>query len=93
MNLSRFDDFYYTICKETGGIEGLFHSLFNFLLRKTDFFYEMDPGDKMGFPPGVAPKMVIFNFHKKTINLWFLDHEHFFSISTGILQKVSEKKS
>ena len=59
-NLSRFDDFYYTICKETGGIEGLFHSLFNFLFRKTDFFYEMDPGDKMGFPPGVAGKMVIF---------------------------------
>ena len=63
MNLSRFDDFFFTIVKETGGIEGLLHSIFNFLFRRTDFFYEMDPGDKMGFPPGVASKMVIFFFH------------------------------
>jgi hypothetical protein len=28
MNLERFDDFYFTICKETGGIEGLLHSFF-----------------------------------------------------------------
>jgi hypothetical protein len=61
MELARFDDFYFTICKETGGIEGLLHSLFSFFLRRTDFFYECkyyyfnykgDPGDKMGFPPG-----------------------------------------
>jgi len=85
MNLSRFDDFYYTICKETGGIEGLFNSLFNFLLRKTDFFYEMDPGDKMGFPPGVAPKMVILILQKNETVLYFVDYEYFFFISTRIL--------
>ncbi len=44
---------YYAIAKETGGIEGLLNSLFSFLYRRTDFFYEADPGDKMGFPPGV----------------------------------------
>ena len=49
MDFKRFDEFYVTIAKETGGIEGLFHSLFDFLLRKTDFFYESDPGDKMGY--------------------------------------------
>ena len=43
---------YMVICKETGGIQGLFESLFSFLLYKTDFFFEMDPGDKAGFPPG-----------------------------------------
>ena len=63
---------YYTICKESGGIEGMLSSIFSFFLRKTDFFYECeikiflnyfilgDPGDKMGFPPEHAKKMVIF---------------------------------
>lgn len=54
MDFSRFDEFYFTIAKETGGIEGLLNSLFNFLIRRTDFFYESDPGDKMGFPPGYS---------------------------------------
>lgn len=44
--------------KETGGLEGLLHTVFSFLSRRTDFFYESDPGDKMGFPPGYAPRMV-----------------------------------
>jgi hypothetical protein len=56
----QFDNFFITIVKETGGIEGLLHSLHSFLLRRTDFYYEMSPGDKMGFPPGDAEKMVIF---------------------------------
>jgi hypothetical protein len=33
------------------------------MIRKTDFFYECDPGDKMGFPPGYNKKMVhIINY-------------------------------
>lgn len=56
----QFDNFLITIVKETGGIEGLLHSLHSFLLRRTDFYYEMSPGDKMGFPPGDAEKMVKF---------------------------------
>jgi hypothetical protein len=36
---NRFDEFYLTICKETGGIEGLLKSFFDFMIRKTDFFY------------------------------------------------------
>ena len=36
-------------------------ALFGFLHRRTDFFYEMEPGDKMGFPPGVAESMVSFD--------------------------------
>ena len=55
---NRFDEFYLTICKETGGIEGLLKSFFDFMIRKTDFFYEADPGDKMGFPPGYNRKLV-----------------------------------
>lgn len=48
----RFDDMFMAICQETGGLNGLLESLFSFMYRKTDFFYEADPGDKMGFPPG-----------------------------------------
>lgn len=51
---NRFDEFYLTICKEVGGIENLLKSFFDFLFRKTDFFYECNPGDKMGFPPGYS---------------------------------------
>ena len=60
MDFSRFDDFLYTIVKETGGLEGFFHTVFNFLYRRTDFFYESEPGDKMGFPPGMNIKIVDF---------------------------------
>lgn len=28
------------------------------MFRKTDFFYECDPGDKMGFPPGYSRNLV-----------------------------------
>lgn len=30
--------------------------------RKTDFFYECDPGDTMGFPPGVNMRILISVF-------------------------------
>lgn len=75
MEFARFDDFFFSICNETGGIEGLLNSLFSFLLRRTDFYYESllpfntkkylgDPGDKMGFPPGHALSLVATNFKK-----------------------------
>jgi hypothetical protein len=47
-----------TICKEVGGIEQFVNSFFDFLSRKTDFFYESYPGDKMGFPPGYNKQLV-----------------------------------
>lgn len=60
----RFDEMYMTICKEVGGIEGLFNSFFDFMFRKTDFFYECDPGDSRGFPPGVNTRIVTSAFYK-----------------------------
>lgn len=56
--LMRFDDMYFTMIREVGGIEGLIHSMFSFLFRRTDFYYECDPGDQMGFPPGHAAGLV-----------------------------------
>ena len=55
----RNDDLLFTITQQTGqGVDGLLNAVFGFLQRRTDFFYEMEPGDKMGFPPGVSESMV-----------------------------------
>jgi len=55
----RNDDLLFTITQQTNqGVDGLLNAVFGFLQRRTDFFYEMEPGDKMGFPPGVAESMV-----------------------------------
>lgn len=74
---NRFDEFYLTICKETGGIEGLLQSFFDFMIRKTDFFYECDPGDKMGFPPGYSRKLVTYSHS--------IAHEYLRSVPTTTL--------
>jgi hypothetical protein len=71
--LERFDNFLITIVNETGGVEGLLHSLFSFLYRRTDFYYEMLPGEKMGFLPGEAERMVATTF-KQYQNMYFKKH-------------------
>jgi len=38
--------------------------MFSFLYRRTDFYYECDPGEKMGFPPGLNKKMIFNTFEK-----------------------------
>ena len=65
----RNDDLLFNITQQTGqGVHGLLDAVFGFLNRRTDFFYEMEPGDKMGFPPSVAESMVSHflsrTFHK-----------------------------
>ena len=60
--MERFDHLYMNIAKEAGGIEGLLNSFFSFLYRRTDFFYEADPTDKMGFPPGVNQQLLLSIF-------------------------------
>jgi hypothetical protein len=66
----------FTITQQTGqGVDGLLNAVYGFLQRRTDFFYEMEPGDKMGFPPGVAESMVrlfTFPFFEALIEI-FLD--------------------
>jgi hypothetical protein len=48
-----------TVTQQAGdGINGLLNSVFSFLQRRTDFFYEAEPGDKMGFPPKFAEGLV-----------------------------------
>lgn len=75
--LERFDQFLITIVSETGGVEGLLHALFNFLYRRTDFFYEMMPGEKMGFLPGEAERMVNLGLNKVATIFKTYQNEYF----------------
>lgn len=48
------DDLMTKMSSQVKGIPELFDSIFSFLLKRTDFYYEKDPSDKFGFPPGLA---------------------------------------
>jgi hypothetical protein len=58
---SIYDDFFLQIAGRAGGISPLLNAFFGFLHRKTDFYTQYEPGTRatMGFPPGIAEKMVI----------------------------------
>lgn len=55
------------------GCPGLLEAVFGFLQRRTDFYYEMEPMGKMGFPPGIAEQMVYQHFqkYKDAHHKWF----------------------
>jgi hypothetical protein len=56
---ARFDEMLMQICQQAGnGVHGLLDTMMSFLQRRTDFFYEAEPGDKMGFPPKFAESLV-----------------------------------
>lgn len=46
------------------GVHGLLDACYSFLQRRTDFYYVAEPGDKMGFPPGIAESMVYSYFRR-----------------------------
>jgi len=63
--LAKFDQMFMSITQEAGaGVQGLLEVFFSFLQRRTDFFHEAAPGDKMGFPPDYAEGL-IYQFFKK----------------------------
>ena len=75
-----------TVTQQAGnGINGLLDTVFSFLQRRTDFFYEAEPGDKMGFPPQYAEGLVSESLQNDT-NLCR-------SISTSKSTKLSTRRS
>lgn len=55
----RFDDLLHTIITEKGqGVYGFLDVMLGFLYRRTDYFYEMAPGENMGFFPSQAEALV-----------------------------------
>jgi len=56
---SRFDDILHTVIVQKGqGVHGFLDVMFGFLYKRTDFFYEMAPGENMGFFPSQAESLV-----------------------------------
>jgi hypothetical protein len=59
MESNRIDDLLFAVTQQSAnGVHGLLDSVYGFLQRRTDFYYESEPMDKMGFPPGMAESMV-----------------------------------
>jgi hypothetical protein len=46
------------------GLEPMLDAVFSFLKRKSDLYVEQAPGDRVGFPPGEAQKIVMKCFNK-----------------------------
>lgn len=55
-----YDNALLGILQHVGNIQDFLQVFFGFLYRKTDFYRRLSgPNDRMGFPPGVAEKMVL----------------------------------
>ena len=80
--MTKFDDVFLGILQNCGKIEPFLDAIFYFLSRRTDFFHLMhNKDDKLGFPPGVAEKMLIkvftsVSFHLTLINC-ILSYTHY----------------
>ena len=61
---AKFDQMFMTMTQEAGGLNPFLETLFSFLQRRTDFYYEAEPGDKMGFPPGYSEQIVSLSSRK-----------------------------
>ncbi|KAJ2946129.1 hypothetical protein O0L34_g5059 [Tuta absoluta] len=59
-NALKYDEFLTQMLVNEKSILGFLSTIFNFLARRTDFYYvPKDPHENMGFPPGVAEELVI----------------------------------
>lgn len=56
--MAKFDQMFMTMTQEAGGLNPFLDTMFSFLQRRTDFYYECEPGDRMGFPPGYSEQLV-----------------------------------
>lgn len=55
-----YDNALLGILQHVGNIQDFLQIYFGFLYRKTDFYRHLSSSnDRMGFPPGVAEKMVL----------------------------------
>jgi hypothetical protein len=61
------DEIFTQIAGRAGSLDVLLHQFFGFLNRRTDLYVTFDPtkeNAKMGFPEGIAEKMVLQSMHK-----------------------------
>jgi len=66
-----FHSILHTVIVQKGqGIYGFFDVVFGFMYKRTDFFYEMAPGENMGFFPGNA-EAIVYSYFRKYQNIHF----------------------
>lgn len=59
-DITKYDELLTSILVNEKSILGFLSAIFNFLARRTDFYYVPEgPYENMGFPPGVAEELVI----------------------------------
>lgn len=84
-----YDNALLGILQHVGNIQDFLQVYFGFLYRKTDFYRLLSaPNEKMGFPPGVAEKMVF-----KTFKLFEKLADHDRERRQSELQKREESRS
>ena len=89
---TRFDDILNTVITEKGqGIYGFFDVFFSFLYRRTDFFYEMAPGENMGFFPTQA-EAIVCGYFRKYQQLHYKERVPKRDIDPKIIQEYLEKQ-
>jgi len=61
----KYDGTLLGILQNEGQISNFLETIFGFLYRRTDFYYVMkNPGEKLGFPPGISAK-IAYSAYKK----------------------------
>ena len=89
---TRFDDILNTVITEKGqGIYGFIDVFFSFLYRRTDFFYEMAPGENMGFFPTQA-EAIVCGYFRKYQQLHYKERVPKRNIDPKIIQEYLEKQ-
>lgn len=90
-----YDNALFGILQHVGNIQEFLQIFFGFLYRKTDFYRLLSsPNDKMGFPPGVAEKMVLkVKFIVRNFsNITTRRTETFFALLTLLTRKYFQKE-
>ena len=88
---SRFDDLLNIVITQKGqGVYGFFDTVFSFLYRRTDFFYEMAPGENMGFFPSQA-EAIVCGFFKKYQALHYKERVPKRDIDPKIIEEYLKK--
>ena len=64
----KFDTMFMQMNQEAGGLNPFLDAMFSFLQRRTDFYYEAEPGDRMGFPPGYSEQLVSQRYFEEKNN-------------------------
>lgn len=82
----RFDGILLQMCQGHASMEGILNTFFSFLRRKTDFYHVLQGDERVGFPPGVAEKLVIQAFAR-------YKEQHAAAPSRADLERELERKN